>query len=411
MNHQNHKLKWSQCTKNPIGLTPGDSINTDHLPGTDTMNTDGGLSTSERKKLILKTSLAGIAVNILISATKIIIGISVSSMAVISEGINNAADAGSSVLTFAGTKLAGKAPDEKHPFGYGRIEYLTSIVVGVMILIAGSEILQESVRAVLHPSEMNVSAVMLFAVAAAAAAKLALETFTVKVGRRTGAASLTAVGEESRHDALFSVLTIGSALLYLYKGIMLDGYISIFFSLTVIRIGVLTLKDAVSELLGRPGQKELADRLYAEIRKTDGIINAADMMLHNYGPDAWSGSVNIEVDHSHTIGEVYSFVHKLQLRIMHEYNVTMVFGIYAIDNDHEEIRCLRCCIAEFVRNYEHLKSYHALYFESDTGIIYCDFVVDYKLKDREQLDTDFKAYMAEHYPGHPVELTIETDYV
>ena len=136
-----------------------------------------------------------------------------------------------------------------------------------------------------------------------------------------------------------------------------------------------------------------------------------DMMLHNYGPEAWSGSVNVEIDHKKTVGEIYQFLHELQLRIMHEYHVTMVFGVYAVDYDGEYMKELRKTIAGFIRKQEHVKSFHAVYIDQRSDKIYCDFIVDYELKDWEELKKEFEQYMAEKYTGKEVVLTIETEYV
>ena len=135
------------------------------------------------------------------------------------------------------------------------------------------------------------------------------------------------------------------------------------------------------------------------------------MMLHNYGPGAWSGSVNVEIDHAKSVGEVYAFLHELQLRIMHEEKVTMVFGVYAVDNDHEETKRVRAAVLEYVRRQEHVKSFHAIYLEPGTDRIYCDFIVDYALRDWEALRADFLAYMRTLFPTNEVVLTVETEFV
>jgi len=135
------------------------------------------------------------------------------------------------------------------------------------------------------------------------------------------------------------------------------------------------------------------------------------MMLHNYGPDAYSGSVNVELDHEMKVEEAYSLLHALQLHIMHEYDVTMVFGIYAVDNDHEDSKELRKYIGKFVQQTEHVLSFHAVYIEPNTDNIYCDLTVDYDLRDWDELREQFKEYMKAKYPNKEIVLTIETDFV
>ena len=356
---------------------------------------------SSRQERIIRTSLIGILVNLLIAAVKIVIGTLASSIAIVSEGINNATDAGSSFLTYVGTKLSGKHPDEKHPFGYGRIEYLTGMVVGILILYAGISMLKESIDGILHPSDMKVSMLMVLIVAGTA----------IKIGKSVESEVLLAVGEDGRNDSFFSGLTILSSVIFLFTGFSLDAYAGIVFSFVVIKSGVDALKNTASDLLGRSGKEELARQLYKEIRATDGVISAIDMMLHDYGPDRYSGSVNIEIDHKRSIGEVYEEIHRLQLRIMEEYHVTMVFGIYAVDEDTSSVVDIRRYIGKFVRVNEHVKSFHALYLSKGTNTLYCDFIVDYALRDWEGLRKSFTDYMKKQYPEYEISLTIETEFV
>ena len=364
-----------------------------------------------REGVILTTCGLCAIVNILCSVLKIIIGLAVSSIAVVSEGLNNAADAASSLLTIVGTKLAGKHPTEKHPFGYGRVEYLTSLIIAGVILYTGIESFTGAVDGILHPYEMELSFLITGFIAVSAIIKMFLGTYMIREGKRIDSGSLVAVGKECRADCVVSVMTILATLVYLLFDLSLDAYAAVITSLFIIKAGAEVLKDTVSELLGRPGDKALAQELYRVIREEPMVLNAADMMLHNYGPDAYSGSVNIEIDCSKTVEEVYSNIHALQLRIMHEYHVTMVFGIYAVNNDRETLKELRGYIARFVREQEHVRSYHALYIDPKTNDIYCDLVVDYSLRDWDALEEEFRAYMRERYPQNRVEVVIETEYV
>ena len=364
-----------------------------------------------REGVITTTSGIGVVANIAIALIKMIAGTISSSIAIISEGVNNLADAMTSILTLIGSKLALKHPDEKHPFGYGRIEYLTSLVVSIMILVSGIEVLTSAVKLIFNPEPVNISILSLIIVAITAFIKYFLGTYTIKMGKKIESGSLEAVGGECRGDSFASIITIVAALAFILFKINIDAYAGIATSLLIIKAGGEVLIDTIHELIGRPGKKELAQQLYKEIRGTKGIINAVDMMLHNYGPDAYSGSVNVELDHNMDIGEAYDFLHALQLKIMHEYHVTMVFGIYAVDNDSKTSRSLREYIALFVRNHEHVKSYHAVYIDKKSDKLYCDLIVDYDLHDWDGLRQEFKEYMAKKYPKKDVILTIETEFV
>ena len=371
----------------------------------------GGNEAVKRNRIIRNTSILGIVANLLIAGIKVVLGLLTSSVAIVSEGVNNAGDVLTSVLTMVGTKLAAKHPDAKHPFGYGRLEYLTALVIAVIILVSGVEMLIESVKLVFRPEPLEVSYLALGIVAGSAVLKFALGLYTIAMGRKANSSALEAVGIDCRNDAFGSAITIVACVVFLVTGVSIDAYAGIVISALIVKSGVGVLKGTIAELLGRPGEAELARRLYRRIRETKGIENAADMMLHNYGPDAWSGSVNVEMDHDLSVGEAYGILHALQLAIMHEEKVTMVFGVYAVDRDHEESKAVRNAVLEFVKRREYVKSFHAIYLEPGTGRIYCDLIVDYALRDWEPLRSEFLDYMKNAFPENEVVLTIETEFV
>ncbi len=368
-------------------------------------------SLDSREGIITRTSFLGIIANVFIAAAKIVIGLLVSSIAIVTEGANNATDALSSIMTLIGAKLARKHPDEKHPFGYGRIEYLSGLIISGFILFTGIEMMISSVKLIFNPEPMSVSYISIAIIGVTAVIKFCLGLYTVKMGHKADSVSLVAVGTECRNDSFASVITIAASLVFLIFGLSLDAYAGVLISLLIIKAGFDSLKETLGDILGRPGDHDLAVKIYKEIMKTDGILSAADMMLHNYGPEAWSGSVNVEIDHKKTVGELYQVIHSLQLRIMHEYKVTMVFGIYAVDNDGEKIKELRTNVRDFIRQNEHIKSFHAVYIDSADGRIYVDFIVDYALSDWDGVRAQFEAYMKELYPDYRIELTIETEFV
>jgi cation diffusion facilitator family transporter len=364
-----------------------------------------------RDGTVIATSALGIMVNILLAAVKIVVGVLTSSIAIISEGINNATDSASSLITIVGTKLSGRRPTAKHPFGYGRVEYLTSLIIAILILITGAELLISSVKLVIKPAAISISYVSLMIVAVSAVVKLLLGSYTMKKGRDVSSGTLVAVGKDCRNDSVVSAVTIASALVFLLFHYSVDAWAGIVTSGFILKSGWDVLSETVGLLLGEPADRELADKIYSLIRRTPDVINAADMMLHNYGPDYYSGSVNVEIDHEKTIGEVYAIIHDLQLRIMREYGVVMVFGMYAVDTDDPAQRELRRVIARFVAAYDHVVSYHALYLPPDCRQVYCDLVVDYEFDDREGLEAAFRNVIEQKYPGYEIILTIETQYV
>lgn len=366
---------------------------------------------NERQRIITKTSIVGIIANLIIASIKILIGIVANSLAIVSEGVNNATDSASSFIMLIGTKLSTKKPDEDHPFGHGRIEYLTGLVIGIIILMTGIGLIRESIYSIMQPKGMSVNALAVGIIVFSAIAKYTLGEYTMRKGKSVESDALIAIGKDSKNDSFISIITIVSSLIFIFTGYSLDAYAGLIFSLVVLKAAYDTLKNTADDIIGRPGKEELARKIIAEIKATEGIYSVADMMLHSYGPERYSGSVNVEIAYDKTVGEVYEFLHDLQLRIMHEYDVTMVFGIYAVDEDHPEMRALRETIASFVREKEHVKSYHAVYLSKSSNKIYCDFIVDYDLDDWDALRREFCEFMAEKYPENSIELVIETEFV
>ena len=364
-----------------------------------------------REGITITTSTLGILVNTILAVVKILVGIAVGSIAIISEGANNASDSATSLITIVGAKLSTMHPNKKHPFGFGRIEYLTSLVIAIFILVTASELFLSSFKLIFSPGELAVSYVTLIIIAVSAVAKLFLGTYSIRMGKKAGSESLIALGTDCRNDAFISAVTIFSALIFLLFDTSLDAYAGILTSALIFKAGFDILKETVSHLLGKPASEELVAKLYEEIKAVPCILGAADLMLHNYGPDAYSGSINLEIDHEKTIGEVYEEVHDLQLRIKREYGIVMVFGMYAVDSDHENVKIMRQKIEEFVAKFEHITGFHALYLAPNTNEIYCDFVVDYDFHDWDDLKENFTKYMHELYPDYKLTVTIELNYV
>lgn len=248
---------------------------------------------STREGVVSATSILSIVVNISVALLKVIVGILASSIAIISEGINNATDALSSLLTLVGIKLANRKPDKKHPFGYGRVEYITNLIIAAIILVSGLLTLKDSIVKIFIPEELNTTFVSIALVAVSAVVKYVLGTYTISQGKKVNSDTLEAVGLDCRNDSFVSLITIGVSLIYILFGINIDAFAGVFTSYLIIKTGYEIMSTTISELLGQPADEELARALYKDIRSTDGVINAVDMVLHNYGPDMYTGSVNV----------------------------------------------------------------------------------------------------------------------
>lgn len=364
-----------------------------------------------RDKIIFKTALMGIGVNVLLFGIKLTLGLLSHSIAIISEAVNSATDVISSVLMIIGNRLSLKHPDKQHPFGYGRIEYLISLLIAAVFLVSGSELLGNSITLVIHGSDFSISVLVLVILCLSCLLKLGLAFYVIARGKECESAGLKAVGKEFLNDSLASLLTVVVSVIYLYTNRVYDAYVGIIISMLLMKNGIELLKDTAEDLLGRKGKYELAKAIYQEVRKEEYIVSAADLILHNYGPERYHGSLNVEIDHKKTVGEVYKHLHDLQLRIMHEYKVVMVFGIYAVDNDNEDTALMRKRIAAYINNHSYIRSYHALYISAEDKCIYLDFIVDYGVDDWQKIEDDFREYLLRFYPDYCLDLVVETEYI
>ena len=198
---------------------------------------------NSREKIVIKTSIISIISNIVLAGFKAFIGLLANSIAIISDAINNLSDALSSIITIVGTKLAGKSPDKKHPYGYGRIEYMTSLIVSAIVLYAGITALVESVKKIIHPEVSDYSTITLVILTVAIIIKFILGLYVKKKGKEVNSDSLVASGSDAFNDAILSISVLISAIIYMLFNISLEAYVGVLLSLFIIKTGLELIKD------------------------------------------------------------------------------------------------------------------------------------------------------------------------
>ena len=285
-----------------------------------------------RDKIILKTSIIGIITNVILSAFKGAIGFFTNSIAIMVDAVNNLSDALSSVITIIGLKLAGKKPDKEHPYGHGRIEYLTALTIGVIILYTGFTAVISSVKKIISPELPEYDNVSLIIIAVAVVVKLFLGIYTQKMGVRANSDSLIASGVEAKFDTLVSFSTLVAAFIFIFFGVSLEAYLGVLISILLIKTAGEILKDTINKILGTRPNLETIKAIYKEIRSIDGVLGAYDLMFHDYGPDKMLGSVHIEVAEDMTAGEIDTLIRRIQREIFTKFSVVIdAVGIYAIN--------------------------------------------------------------------------------
>ncbi|HBE15394.1 MAG TPA: cation transporter, partial [Ruminococcaceae bacterium] len=238
-----------------------------------------------RQKIIVRTSIIGIVANIALAAFKAAVGLLANSISVTLDAVNNLSDALSSVITIIGAKLSVKPADKKHPLGYGRVEYLSSMIIALIILYAGISAGIESIKKIITPEAPDYSAVSLIIIAVAVVVKIVLGTYVSRVGKKVNSDSLAASGKDALMDSIISASVLVAAVIYLIWGISLEAYLGVVISLFIIKAGFDILRETISQILGERIDSEISQQIKAELCAYDGVNGAYDLILHSYGPD------------------------------------------------------------------------------------------------------------------------------
>ena len=362
----------------------------------------------DRTKEIFKTSVIGIAANVLLVIFKAIIGLATHSIAIVLDAVNNLSDALSSVITIVGTKLAGKPADKKHPMGYGRIEYLTSAIISVIVLYAGITSLVSSVKQIIHPEKPDYSTVSLIIVAAAVAVKLVLGFYVKRMGKKVKSDALVASGTDALFDSIISVSTLVAAVIFIKTKVSLEAYLGVIISAIIIKSGIDMLRETLSKILGERPETELSTGIKAIVRSVDGVRGAYDLVLNNYGPENYLASVHIEVPDYFTAEKIDSITREIQKKVMEKYSIYVsAVGVYSYNTKNDEATALRDDIEKLIFAHEGIIQVHGFYLNTETGHISADIVTDFGVA-FTMLDT-IKNELKEKYPQYTFDIAMDTD--
>lgn len=361
-----------------------------------------------REREIVKASIYGIAGNLLLVAFKMAVGFMSHSIAIVLDGVNNATDALSSIITIVGTKLAGRRPDRRHPFGYGRVEYLTSVVIAVVILVAGFISLRESVAKIIHPGTPSYSAPTIAVIVVAIVAKIVIGIMFKRFGDKTNSEALIASGIDSNYDAVLSAGTLVVAAAQNFWGLNIDGAVGLVISLVVLKAGFEVLGDALSPLIGRPEDKKLVDDIVTYANGFPQVRGAYDVVLDNFGPNEILGSVHIEVPDDMCARDIHALTRQISEGLFSKYRVLVTVGVYAA-NTTGAFAPLRADLEAIVKDDPRILQMHGFYVDEKTSTVYFDLMIDFKA-DGAAVRDNVVAAMEERHPGYTYNVVIDVDY-
>ena len=363
----------------------------------------------DRNHIIIRTSIISIVVNVVLVAFKMAVGAITGSIAVIMDAVNNLADTLGSVLTIVGTKLASMKPDKKHPYGYGRIEYLTSVVIAAMILTAGITSLKESVGKILHPAAAEYTTVSLIIIAVAMVGRFLLGQYVKRTGEKIQAQTLIASGSDAFFDSILSLTTLIAALISMYFGISLEGYLGAVISVIILKSGLGVLLETMHDLIGERIDPELSAKIKEKVRSYDGVLGAYDLVLHDYGPGNHIGSVHVEVNNVMTAQEIHRLTRRIMKGVYEEFGIVITVGIYASVCCSEENRSMRARLEETLTAWPEVLQYHGFNLDPDYKLVTFDLVINFKA-DAADICSQVRTHMQEAYPDYSFDIAVDSDF-
>lgn len=364
-----------------------------------------------RNRIIVRTSITGVCANVALAAFKAVVGLSAGSVAIVMDAVNNLSDAAASVITIIGTKLAGREPDRKHPFGYGRIEYLSAMVISILVLYAGITAAGESVKKIINPAVPEYTAAGLIIIAVAVVVKILLGTYVKKTGERVNSDSLINSGADAMLDSVISASTLAAAVVFLITGVSLEAYLGTVISIIIIKSGFEMLKDTLSKILGERVDADLARQIKATINDFPDVSGSYDLIMHNYGPDAYNGSVHIEVPDTLSADELDKMLRKIQVEVYNKHNVILTaIGVYSYNTSDEEAAAARKHVEEIVMSEPHVLQMHGFYIDRTEKTIRFDMVVSFDAKDRSVVYNNVVKKVQEEYKDYTLQIAMDTDF-
>jgi cation diffusion facilitator family transporter len=368
------------------------------------------LAPDERDRGIVRASVVGIVANVLLTAVKAAVGLLSNSIAIVLDAVNSLSDAAASGITIVGTKLAGKQPDRKHPFGYGRIEYLTTIIIAVIVLWAGIESLQQSVGRIITPEPADYDTVTLIVVAIAVVAKIMLGLYTKRVGARLNSGALVASGADSMMDSIISAATLAAALIYLLCGLSLEAWLGAIIALIIIKAGVDMLREVLSKIIGERISPDTARSVKETVASVDGVLGAYDLMLDDYGPDKLWGSVHVEVPDTMSADQIDELTRRIQRKVYQRCDVILhTVGVYSQNTKGGVTAEIRAAVIAYADADPYILEVHGFYAEEDQHAARLDLVVSFDADDRHAVVAAAKEYLEKRYPGWSFEIALDSD--
>ena len=369
------------------------------------------ITSSERETAIVRTSAIGITANVALAAFKAAVGILSNSIAVTLDAVNNLSDAISSIITIVGTKLSNKKADREHPFGHGRIEYITTTVIAAIIMYAGISSLIKSIQDIIDPVTPDYSPLSLVIIAVAVLVKIILGHYVRSVGNRVNSDTLIASGSDALFDATLSTSVLTAALIFIFTKISLEAYVGVVISGFIIKASIELLQGSIKEIIGMRPDATLSMLIYDIVKEDPDAEGVYDLIIHNYGPDRFVGSFHTEVLDTTSAIEIDTMTRRLSTEIYKQTSgkiIIAAIGIYARNTTDNRIVKMRTEVTEMALAHEGVLQVHGFIADIENQFMAFDAVIEFGY-DGKQIVHDIIHEVEAAYPDMNVSVLLDRD--
>lgn len=363
-----------------------------------------------RDKQIIRTSIVGIAGNVLLVVGKIIIGLLAGAVSIITDAVNNLTDAMSSIVTIVGTKISGKKPDKKHPYGHGRAEFITSSLIGMLIFVAGAMAIYESIVALISGEEATYSVYSFIVISLAIVVKIGLGFFYKARGKKTNSDALKASGLDALLDSVLSLGTLICAIISFTTNVHLEGYVGIAIGLFIIKTSVDVFRESVSKILGERTDPDLVKHMTEDILSDERVFGVYDLIINNYGTDRNIASVHVEVDDGMTAKEIQRLERDIAFLCYEKYQTIMTVGVYARNAETTFEKESKEKANSVVAKYPEIIQTHGFFVDEEKKLLSLDIIVSFDCTDATVVSSCVKEDLLKLFPEYNVQVILDRDF-
>lgn len=340
-----------------------------------------------RKKAGFLSSTVGIVCNIILFVSKFIIGTIANSVAIISDAFNNLTDCLSCIITMFGYNLASKPADKEHPFGHGRMEYFTSLIIAVFIIIVGFEFFKTSLSRIFNKEDIDVTYFTIIVLVLSILLKFWMYLFNKKMSTIFNNQAMMATSYDSLSDAMTTSITLIGSIISLFTSFPIDGVIGLIVSGLIIKTAISIIKDTLDELLGKPADKETTQQLLDIVMSHQGILGVHDLMIHNYGPNNMIASLHAEVDAKQNVLEAHDTIDNIEKEIFEKMKIMTTIHLDPIETDNIQLNQYKTIVSKVLNEIDPELSFHDFRMvvgQTHTNLIF-DVIISDKYRDKNQM--------------------------